>query len=276
MVKFAIYAILPRIRFRQTSAKPFRFIVPPLSPMPPQLRSKSVKSDANPSSNTKTTPTSKRKRGSSDGVSAQTSVASEPTESAKRPRKGAKSVASIEPQPQIAVSKPTPADSYCKWVASTGLHKDYHDVEWGAKVMNTDNRYLFEMLILEGAQAGLSWSTILNKREGYRQAFAGFDPTRVAAFTAKDVERLMNDQGIVRNRAKVNSAISNAKLFLELLPSYDGLFIKYNSGEKTKATSELSDKLSADLKKRGFSFVGSTIMYAFLQAVGIVDDQWVF
>ncbi|KAJ3337820.1 hypothetical protein HDU93_000439 [Gonapodya sp. JEL0774] len=190
----------------------------------------------------------------------------------------------------------TPAASYCKWVAESRdeLHKKYHDEEWVdsrgwfADVRCVHNAWqsLFEMLILEGAQAGLSWTTILKKRESYRKAFADFDYERVSKFSGKDVERLLNDPGIVRNKLKVRAAISNAKLFIDILSSHDGHFINYirtflptpdhlyvRVGHKTPATSELSDAISADLKKRGFSFVGSTIMYAWLQAVGIVDDQ---
>jgi DNA-3-methyladenine glycosylase I len=162
----------------------------------------------------------------------------------------------------------------------------HHDEEWGTP--SHDDRHLFELLTLEGAQAGLSWSTILNKREGYRRAFAGFDPAVVARFTAKDVERLLADPGIVRNRLKVESTVNNAARVLEVqgadgsLDAYlwgfvDGAPIVNNwrSLSEIPAETELSKAISKDLKKRGFRFVGPTVIYAFMQSVGMVDDHTV-
>jgi DNA-3-methyladenine glycosylase I len=173
----------------------------------------------------------------------------------------------------------------CAW--ASGLDPDYtryHDEEWGRPVH--DDRHLFEMLILEGAQAGLSWSTILHKRENYRKAFASFDPRKVARFDAKRRAALMQDAGIVRNRLKIDSTVTNAQAFLEVQKEA-GSFDQYlwnfvagrpvvhsrPAGERLPASTELSDRISKDLKKRGFRFVGSTIIYAFLQAVGVVNDH---
>ena len=160
----------------------------------------------------------------------------------------------------------------------------YHDDEWGRPVH--DDRVLFELLVLEGAQAGLSWSTVLRKREGYRKAFAGFDVKKVARFGAADVKRLMGDAGIVRNRLKIESTIENARHVQEVaaeLGSFDAYLWRFVGGKPLRArrktmkdvpaTSAESDALSKDLKKRGFRFVGSTIMYAFMQAVGMVGDH---
>jgi len=160
----------------------------------------------------------------------------------------------------------------------------YHDEEWGVPVH--DDRRWFEKLILDGAQAGLSWLTILRKREGYREAFAGFDPVRVAKFTARDQARLMTNAGIVRNAAKIKSAIGNARAFLALQEqqgSFDSYIWKFVDGRPLQnrirsradiqARTPLSDAVSADLKKRGFSFVGTTIVYAFMQASGLVNDH---
>ena len=173
----------------------------------------------------------------------------------------------------------------CAWAAAGGPRDvAYHDREWGVPVH--DDRVLFEFLILEGAQAGLSWSTILKKRENYRKALARFDPRRVARFTAKDERRLMKDEGIVRNRLKVDSTITNAQRFLEVQKEF-GSFDRYlwsfvdgkpvvnraRSPKDVPPTSALSDRISKDLKQRGFRFVGSTIVYAYLQAVGVVDDH---
>lgn len=171
----------------------------------------------------------------------------------------------------------------CAW-ATNPLAIAYHDEEWGVPLH--DDRGLFEFLILEGAQAGLSWDTILRKRENYRKAFAAFDPEKVARFNARSVERLMQDAGIVRNRAKIESAVDNARAFLavrEERGSFDAYLWSMVDGKpvvncpRTRndipATSPLSDALSKDLRKRGFRFVGSTICYAFLQAVGVVDDH---
>jgi len=161
---------------------------------------------------------------------------------------------------------------------------EYHDREWG--VPTRDDRTLFEFLILEGAQAGLSWETILNKRARYREVFAGFDPEKVARFTPARIDKLLLDPGIVRNRLKVGGAVKNAKAFLAVRREF-GSFANYVwafVGDKpivnairrpgdVPATTAISDALAKDLKKRGFTFVGSTIMYAFMQAVGMVDDH---
>lgn len=162
----------------------------------------------------------------------------------------------------------------------------HHDSEWG--VPSHDDRHLFELLTLEGAQAGLSWSTILRKREGYRRAFAGFDPDVVARFTARDVERLLADPEIVRNRLKVESTIANAGRVLEVQStdgSFDAYLWSFVDGEplvggwrtlaELPAETDLSRALSKDLKRRGFRFVGPTICYAFMQSVGMVDDHTV-
>jgi DNA-3-methyladenine glycosylase I len=173
----------------------------------------------------------------------------------------------------------------CKWAEGVSLNYiEYHDREWGVPVF--DDRVQFEFLILEGAQAGLSWSTILNKRDGYRKAFADFDPDKVARFTEKRVEKLLQNPGIVRNRLKVRSAVTNAKAFIAVQKEF-GSFSRYiwafvdgkpmqNRTQKDSdipATSPESDALSVDLKKRGFKFVGSTIMYAHMQATGMVNDH---
>ncbi|MGC1450848.1 MAG: DNA-3-methyladenine glycosylase I [Candidatus Sulfotelmatobacter sp.] len=171
----------------------------------------------------------------------------------------------------------------CAW-ASGELSVRYHDEEWG--VPAHDDRTLFEFLILEGAQAGLSWTTILNKRENYRKAFDGFDPERVARYDRRKIERLLRDPGIVRNKLKIASAVANAKAFLRLQEEF-GSFDRYiwqvvggkprvNSPKSMKqvpARTPESDAMSMDLKKRGFNFVGSTICYAFMQAVGMVNDH---
>jgi DNA-3-methyladenine glycosylase I len=161
---------------------------------------------------------------------------------------------------------------------------DYHDREWGVPVH--DDRLLFEFMTLEGAQAGLSWDTILNKRQGYRRAFAGFDPAKVARFSAARRARLMDDAGIVRNRLKIESAVTNAAAFLAVqreFGSFDRYLWGFTGGKPVRgrfrtskelpARTELSDALSRDLKRRGFRFVGTTICYAFMQAVGIVNDH---
>jgi DNA-3-methyladenine glycosylase I len=171
----------------------------------------------------------------------------------------------------------------CAW-ASGELSVRYHDEEWGVPVH--DDRTLFEFLILEGAQAGLSWSTILNKRENYRQAFDGFDAKRIARYDRRKVERLLRDPGIVRNKLKIASTIANAQAFLQVQKEF-GSFDRYiwqfvggkprvNSPKSMKqvpASTPESDAMSKDLKKRGFRFVGSTICYAFMQAVGMVNDH---
>ena len=172
----------------------------------------------------------------------------------------------------------------CGWCLSDPSYIRYHDTEWGVPVY--DDNKLFEFLILEGAQAGLSWLTILKRREGYRKAFADFIPERVARFDERDVVRLLNDQGIIRNKAKVGAAISNAQKFLEIQEQFSsfshyswrfvgGKPIVNHRTELTEipATSPESDAFSKDLRQRGFKFVGSTIMYAHMQAVGMVNDH---
>jgi DNA-3-methyladenine glycosylase I len=180
-----------------------------------------------------------------------------------------------------------PTVTRCEWAAGGDeLMLAHHDEEWG--VPSHDDRHLFELLTLEGAQAGLSWSTILHKREGYRSAFADFDPEAVAAFTSKDVERLLADPGIVRNRLKVESTIANARCVLgvqESQGSFDAYLWSFVDGEplvggwkslsELPAETDLSRALSKDLKRRGFRFVGPTICYAFMQSVGMVDDHTV-
>jgi DNA-3-methyladenine glycosylase I len=175
------------------------------------------------------------------------------------------------------------ARSRCRWATNPAAIA-YHDEEWGVPVH--DDRTLFEFLILEGAQAGLSWDTILRKRDGYRRAFADFDPARVARFTDRRLERLLEDPSIVRNRLKVYGTVRNAKAFLAVQQehgSFDAYVWSFVGGEPKQnawkslkalpATTPESDALSKDLKKRGFTFVGSTIMYAFMQAVGMVNDH---
>jgi DNA-3-methyladenine glycosylase I len=171
----------------------------------------------------------------------------------------------------------------CHW-ARDPLDVAYHDEEWG--VPARDDCTLFEFLLLEGAQAGLSWSTILKKRPAYRRAFAGFDPRRVARFGSRDVRRLLADEGIVRNRAKVHAAITNARAFLRVQAEH-GSFAEYlwrfvggqplqgrrRTPRDVPAETELSQALSEDLRRRGFRFVGPTICYAFMQAVGLVNDH---
>jgi DNA-3-methyladenine glycosylase I len=171
----------------------------------------------------------------------------------------------------------------CTWPVSE-LDIAYHDKEWGVPVH--DDRVLFEFLILEGAQAGLSWSTILKKRDNYRKAFAGFDPTKVARFSASRVAGLMKDEGIVRNRLKIESTVTNAQAFLAVrkeFGSFDRYVWRFVGGKPLRnarrkaapARTAESDALSKDLQRRGFRFVGSTICYAFMQAVGMVNDHLV-
>lgn len=172
----------------------------------------------------------------------------------------------------------------CFWAVSDPLLTSYHDEEWGVPIH--DDRQWFEKLVLDGAQAGLSWLTILRKREGYRAAFCGFDPRQVARFTEADAERLMLNPSIVRNRAKIRSAIGNARAFLDVQEecgSFDAYIWRWVEGRPVQgrargradlpARTALSDELSKDLRKRGFTFVGSTIVYAFLQAAGVVNDH---
>jgi DNA-3-methyladenine glycosylase I len=172
----------------------------------------------------------------------------------------------------------------CDWAGTDPLYVTYHDEEWGVPVH--DDTALFEFLVLEGAQAGLSWITILRKRDAYRRAFAGFEPAKVARFDARKIERLLEDPGIVRNRLKVESAVKNARAFLAVQKEF-GSFAAYQWGfvggrplqnrfaqrGDVPARTEISDAWSKDLKKRGFSFVGSTILYAHMQAVGMVNDH---
>lgn len=175
----------------------------------------------------------------------------------------------------------------CQWVEDKDeVYQAYHDKEWGVPVH--EDRKHFEMLILEGAQAGLSWETILKKRENYRLAFDGFDPERVAAYNEQDILRLLDNPGIVRNRLKIRSAVGNAHAFLQIqaeFGSFDAYIWKFVDGrvqvggfktlEEVPAKTALSDAISKDLKKRGMKFVGSTIIYSYLQAVGIVNDHTV-
>ncbi|NNC97729.1 MAG: DNA-3-methyladenine glycosylase I [Gammaproteobacteria bacterium] len=174
----------------------------------------------------------------------------------------------------------------CNWAYAgmSDAYIEYHDQEWGMPVY--DDQTLFEFLVLEGAQAGLSWSTILNKRAGYKKNFANFDVHKVARFTQKRIDKILQDPGVVRNKLKVNSAVSNAKCFIEVQKEF-GTFSDYVWGfvdgkpkvnkwktmQQVPASSKQSDALSKDLKKRGFKFVGSTIMYAYMQATGLVNDH---
>jgi DNA-3-methyladenine glycosylase I len=189
--------------------------------------------------------------------------------------------------PECGTIKSTMSDDLvrCEWAQGLDpLYLRYHDEEWG--VPSHDDRHLFEMLVLEGAQAGLSWATILRKRERYRHAFAGFDPARVARFDRQRVERLLQDPGIVRNRAKVEAAVANARATLEARREFGSLdaYLWGLVGGKPKrngwrtlaeipAETEVSASMSKDLKRRGFRFVGPTVCYAFMQAVGMVNDH---
>lgn len=172
----------------------------------------------------------------------------------------------------------------CAWVGTDLLSLRYHDVEWGTPVH--DDRKLFEFLILEGAQAGLSWSTVLKKRKNYRTAFDNFDPRKIAQYTKKDVKRLLGNPGIIRNRLKIAAAIINAQRFLDVkrefgtfdryiwqFVGYKPIQNKFKTLKELPASTDMSDAMSKDLKKRGFKFVGSTICYAFMQAVGMVNDH---
>jgi DNA-3-methyladenine glycosylase I len=174
----------------------------------------------------------------------------------------------------------------CAWSVTDPLYIAYHDEEWGVPVH--DDRLLFEFLVLEGAQAGLSWHIILKKREGYRQAFLGFDPAKVAAFGPADVDRLLADPGIIRNRLKVESAVTNARALLEVQEEF-GSFAAYQWGfvdgrailnewrsvNEIPAKTPQAERMSKDMKKRGFRFVGPTILYAHMQAIGMVNDHTV-
>jgi len=169
----------------------------------------------------------------------------------------------------------------CTWAESSPLMAEYHDNEWGVPLY--DSGALYEMLMLEGFQAGLSWNTVLNKRKAFRKAFKNFDPQKVAKFTEADIERLMQDEGIIRARAKIVATINGAKAYLAIEKEGED-FSKFiwalaggqpiqNDGKERIITSELSEKLSKELKKRGFKFVGPVIVYAYMQAVGIVNDH---
>jgi DNA-3-methyladenine glycosylase I len=172
----------------------------------------------------------------------------------------------------------------CEWCGTEDIYVDYHDKEWGVPVHN--DRLHFEMIILDGAQAGLSWITILKRREGYRKAFDNFDVNKVAKYSDNKIERLLQDPGIIRNRLKVKSAVQNAKAFIKIQKEFGSFdkyiwqFVNHNTiqnkwkkmGELPAKTKE-SDEMSKDLKKRGFSFVGSTICYAYMQAAGMVNDH---
>jgi len=184
----------------------------------------------------------------------------------------------------MALTKPVVRCPWCENSSLGKLYTDYHDSEWGLPVH--DDRVLFEFLILEGAQAGLSWSTILAKRANYRKAFAGFDPAKVARFSEEKLAALLLDPGIVRNRLKVQSAVINAKAFLAVqkefgsFHAYIWTFVggkpkqnKWSSATGVPAKTVESDAMSADLKKRRFNFIGSTICYAFMQATGMVNDH---
>ncbi len=174
----------------------------------------------------------------------------------------------------------------CPWADGSSAYSAYHDLEWGVPVH--DDRVFFQFLILEGAQAGLSWSTILNKRDGYREAFAGFDPTKVARFDARRISRLLANPNIVRNRLKIESSVTNARAFLDVQResgSFDQYVWTFVGGKPIQnrwrtlgdvpARTPQSDALSKDLIRRGFRFVGSTIVYAFMQATGLVNDHLV-
>lgn len=180
----------------------------------------------------------------------------------------------------------TPTGPRCPWAEGSDVMRRYHDEEWG--VPSHDDRHLFEMLILEGAQAGLSWSTILNKRDGYRLAFDRFDPVRVAGYDDQKLDELLGNPGIVRNRLKVRGTVTNARAFLAVADEY-GSFDAYlwtwvdgapivnapKTMAEMPARTDLSDRLGKDLKRRRFTFVGSTIVYSYLQAVGLVNDHLV-
>ena len=174
----------------------------------------------------------------------------------------------------------------CNWVTSDPIYIHYHDIEWGVPVH--DDRKLFEFLLLEGAQAGLSWITILKRRSGYHKAFADFDPEKVAMFSREKIEQLLLDPGIIRNKLKVNAAVTNARAFLKIqeefgsFDSYAWQFVDgqqkvntFTNTDQVPATTKESDAFSKDLKQRGFKFTGSTIIYAHMQATGMVNDHLV-
>ncbi len=177
-------------------------------------------------------------------------------------------------------------DKRCSWCVGDELYERYHDEEWGAPTF--DNRVLFEFLVLEGAQAGLSWITILRKRENYRAALDNFDPEKIARYTTRKKQSLLKNEGIIRNRLKIDSTVGNAQTYLDVLDRYDSFadyiwqFVdgkpiqnRFRSMKKVPASTEVSDRMSRQLKKDGFKFVGSTICYAYMQAVGMVNDHLV-
>jgi DNA-3-methyladenine glycosylase I len=180
---------------------------------------------------------------------------------------------------------PNPSLKRCHWCGTDPLYMKYHDEEWGREVH--DDKILFEFLVLESAQAGLSWITILRRRENYRLAFANFDVHKVAAFGPQDVERLMQDAGIIRNRLKIESTITNARLFIQIqqeFGSFDAYLYKFMPNQQAivnhregmhdmVARTDISDAISKDMKKRGFKFFGTTICYAHMQATGMVNDH---
>jgi DNA-3-methyladenine glycosylase I len=172
----------------------------------------------------------------------------------------------------------------CAWCSDDPIYMAYHDNEWGRPVH--DDRHLFEMLILEGAQAGLAWITVLRKRDNYREAFDHFDATKIARYDSKRIAKLMNNEGIIRNRLKIESAIKNAKVFLQIQESFGSfdaylwayvenkpIINQWESFKQLPAKTPLSDQIAKDLKKKGMNFVGSTIMYAYMQAIGMVNDH---
>lgn len=172
----------------------------------------------------------------------------------------------------------------CPWSLKDQLYIDYHDKEWGTPLH--DDEELFEFLVLEGVQAGLSWYTVLKKRENYRKAFDNFDPEKVAKYSSKKIEKLLQNEGLVRNKLKINSAVNNAKAFIKVqkqfgsfdkyiwsFVNYKPIINKWKTIKQVPAKTKLSDEISKDLKNRGFSFVGSTICYAYMQTLGIVNDH---
>ena len=174
----------------------------------------------------------------------------------------------------------------CAWASGDPLYEEYHDTEWGRPLRDDD--LLFEFLILEGFQAGLSWITILKKRENFRKAFSGFDARKIVKYTQKDIDRLMQDAGIIRNKLKINAAVSNAQAFLDVqkeFGSFSDYFWGFTDGKpivnklkdmsQLPAKTELAETISKDMKKRGFKFVGPTIIYAHMQATGMVNDHMV-
>lgn len=175
-------------------------------------------------------------------------------------------------------------DKRCSWCHGDSLYEEYHDSEWGVPLY--DDQKLFEFLVLEGAQAGLAWITVLRKREGYRKAFDGFDPEKIARYSEKRIDKLLQNPGIIRNRLKVKSAVQNARAYLDLREAgksfsdflwqfVDGVPVqnRWRSMKEVPATTPVSDRLSRELKKKGFNFVGSTICYAHMQATGMVNDH---